>query len=138
MLAVTTPSFVELPPLTEIDAPASVDQTATRLDPPVPAVPFTTEYAGRECVGALDLLTAYSPGWNVHRMARIMFRESRCEPWVRNRIAFGLLQVLGSHCRWLAEQTGESWSPARLLDAEENVRAAAVLWQEQGYGAWAL
>jgi hypothetical protein len=57
---------------------------------------------------------------------------------VRNRSssATGLLQILASHCPWLAAQMGTTCSRDRLNDPHFNVRAAAVLWREQGYGAW--
>jgi hypothetical protein len=31
---------------------------------------------------------------------------------------------------------GEPCTQSRLLDPTYNIRAAAVLWREQGYGAW--
>lgn len=131
----------EPPPLAEIAVVADASTApAVRLAPP-PAEPTSlgsSVSAGGRCTGWEELLAAYSPGWDVARMSRIMYRESRCLPQVKNRhsSATGLLQVLASHCRWLTGEMGEPCSGARLRDAEYNVRAAAVLWAAQGYRAW--
>ncbi len=141
------PFNLDLPPEVPIDVAATADATATRgtavqvtptLPPPSPALPeFSGASNGSTCTGAVPLLTALSPGWDAGRMARIMFRESRCQPGAVNRSgASGLLQVMRSHCRWLAEQMDTWCTQARLLDPEWNIRAAAVLWREQGYSAW--
>lgn len=140
---VLAPVHLDLPP--EIDATAVATAPAVRLDPPPLAtveagpVPFgSSASAGGRCTGWEPLLERYSPGWSVERMSRIMYRESRCRPEVRNSSssATGLLQVLSSHCGWLAGQMGTWCTRARLNDAEFNVRAAAALWTEQGYRAW--
>jgi Transglycosylase SLT domain len=122
---------------------ATATGKAVRLDPPPPPPPslpvlFTSEsYTGR-CVGAEFLLGHFSPGWDPVRMSRIMYRESRCQPAAdnSNSTATGLLQILASHCPWLARQMGEPCSAARLTDPAYNVRAGATLWREQGYQAW--
>jgi len=120
-----------------INSAASGDPApAVRLDPPAPPSSgggFSSANNGVECTGALGLLSAYSPGWDVHRMARIMFRESRCQPGAYNRSgASGLLQIMKSHCGWLAPQVG----PCNLFNPTYNVRAGAALFRAQGYGAW--
>jgi hypothetical protein len=140
---VVAPASLDLPP--EIVEPATATVQAERLDPPPPApvetaptLPGSSASAGGRCVGWEALLERYSPGWDVTRMSRIAFRESRCQPDARNRSssATGLLQLLASHCRWLAEQMDTWCTRERLTDPEFNVKAAAVLWDEQGYGAW--
>ena len=71
-------------------------------------------------------------------MSRIAYRESRCQPTVRNRSgSTGLLQVMPMHCAWLADVLG-GCSVQLLQDATYNIRAAAALWRRQGYQAWAL
>lgn len=102
--------------------------------PPPPPVPvFSGATDGRRCFGAEPLLAWYSPGWDVVRMSRIMWRESNCQPGAYNPSgASGLLQLLKSHCRWLSSRVG----PCDLFNPNYNIRAAAVLWREQGYGAW--
>ena len=135
------PTTLDLPPeIVELNAAANPAATAERLDPPPPAPDPTvltasgsSASAGGRCTGWEGLLSTYSPGWSVERMSRIMFRESRCQPDAYNRSgASGLLQILKSHCRWLAGDVG----PCDLFDAEYNIRAAAALWRVQGYRAW--
>lgn len=135
------PLHLDLPPEGVHEA-ATATAPAERLEvPPTTQVPeptFSSARSSGRCVGAEPLLAALSPGWSVERMSRIMHRESRCQPEARNRSssATGLLQVLASHCPWLARQMGTWCTRDRLTDPEFNVRAAAVLWREQGYGAW--
>lgn len=146
VLLTLAPGPYEPPPLVELSAAATASQPAERLDPPAPppteALPpqgsGSSASAGGRCVGWEPLLERYNPGWSVERMSRIMYRESRCQPGADNprSTATGLLQILSSHCRWLAGQMGETCSAGRLATADYNVRAAAVLWTEQGYGAW--
>ena len=123
---------------------ATATGKAVRMNPPPPPPPttvpvlFTNQAVNGHCVGAEFLLTQYSPGWNVSRMSGIIYRESRCD-WTVARSdsgSTGWLQILASHCPWLARQMGEPCTQARLKDPVYNVRAGAVLWIEQGYGAW--
>lgn len=148
-LLVAPGDFVEPPPFAELTQPATVLAPAERLDPPPPLPvetttpdppPGSSTSAGGRCVGWEALLARYSPGWDVVRMSRIAYRESRCQPTARNRSSgsTGLLQLLVSHCRWLAGELGEACNASRLQDAEYNVRAAAALWTRQGYQAWAV
>jgi hypothetical protein len=151
------PSGLDLPPegiygpATVVEQPSAVEQlptatrgTAVQVEPTLPApvevVEFSSASSNGRCVGAEGLLARYSPGWDVARMSRIMYRESRCRPGADNprSTATGLLQILASHCRWLASTMGEPCSARRLTEPEYNVRAGAALWAEQGYGAWAL
>lgn len=137
---------IEPPPLYDgpINEPASATVPAERLDPPitVPVIPvipaFSGDYANGRCVGAEPLLDWFSPGWDTIRMSRIMYRESRCKPAVRNRSgSTGLLQIMPSNCPYIADQMGEPCSVARLTDPIYNVRAAVELWQYDRYGPWA-
>lgn len=116
---------------------------AVRLNPPPPPVQpvpvlFNSDSANGRCVGAEFLLGHFSPGWSVERMSRIMYRESRCQPTAARSDSgsTGLLQILASHCAWLTRQMGENCSRELLKDPTYNIRAGAVLWREQGYGAW--
>lgn len=131
-----------------VDAAATGTATAERLDPPAPAprdeaqpvTPSgTSASANGRCVGWEALLAHYSPGWDVTRMSRIAYRESRCQPHVRNPSgATGLLQLMPMHCRWLPAALGEPCTVARLQQAEYTIRAAAALWARDGYRPWAL
>lgn len=132
---------VELPPLSE---PAIAYETAVRLNPPIIApvpepIGFSGDSDNGRCIGAEALLSEYNPGWSIERMSRIMYRESRCKPYVRNRSgATGLLQIMPSNCRYIANQLGESCSIAKLLDPVFNIRAATTLFDYDGYGPWKL
>lgn len=143
VLLLLVPATLDLPP-EGVYGPATASAPAVRLDPPVVVETVTTapayssaSSAGR-CVGLEPLLAHYSPGWSVARMSAIAYRESRCDADVRNASssATGLLQILASHCPWLARQMGEPCSRSRLGEAEYNIRAAAALWREQSYAAW--
>ena len=145
VLAVPASPF-EAPPLAELSVPATALVAAERLDPPA-APPATTAAppagdpgsSGGRCVGWEPLLRYYSPGWDVARMSRIAYRESRCRPEVRNRSgATGLLQLMPAHCRWLDDALGEPCSVARLQTPEYLIRAAAALWARDGYAPWRL
>jgi hypothetical protein len=142
-LMLVLPVHLDLPP--EIDVAAVATAPAVRLEPPTteaaaPSSGGSSASTGGRCVGWERLLADESPGWSVERMSRIMYRESRCQPGARNRSssATGLLQILASHCGWLARRMGTWCTRDRLTDPVFNVQAAAVLWQEQHYGAWRL
>jgi hypothetical protein len=135
LVLLIAPAMLDLPP--EIDVAALASGPAVRLDPPTteaatpaPGGSGSSVSAGGRCVGWEPLLAEHSPGWSVERMSRIMYRESRCRPEVRNPSgATGLLQVMPMHCRWLP-------SPCALTDPTYNVTASAALWRKQGYEAW--
>ena len=133
--------FVEPPPLFD---GAYATEPAVRLDPPMSVEPepigFSSESAHGRCVGAEPLLAQESPGWSVERMSRIMYRESRCRPDVRNGSSgsTGLLQVMPSNCRYIASKLGEPCTVSKLQDPRFNIRAGAVLYRYDGYGPWAL
>jgi len=153
LLAVTPASGLDLPPEAIWAAglvPPVATQTAergtvvqmTETSPPPTTQPsqptFDSASSNGRCVGAEPLLSAYSPGWDVGRMSRIMYRESRCQPGARNTSssATGLLQILSSHCGWLSDQMDTWCTRDRLTDPYFNIRAAATLWRAQGYSAW--
>jgi hypothetical protein len=130
LILFVVPASLDLPPEGIFEA-ATVEAPAVRLDPPMPPA-FDGSSSNGRCVGAEPLLAYYSPGWDVGRMSRIMYRESRCQPWARNPSgASGLLQIMPMHCRWLP-------GPCDLFDPAYNVKAGAALWRKQGMGAWAL
>ena len=135
-------AVVEYPPLVSA---AIAYEPAVRITPPITEpetvpIEFTSNSSNGRCIGAIDYLTKYSPGWNVDRMARIMYRESRCNPLVRNRHSgsTGLLQIMPSNCPYIAEQLGESCTIAKLQNPLFNIRAATTLFEYDGYGPWAV
>ena len=88
LLAVTPASGLDLPPEmpTGYSPPAVALETAergtvvqmTETSPPPTTQPsqptFDSASSNGRCVGAEPLLSAYSPGWDVGRMSRIMYR----------------------------------------------------------------
>lgn len=118
----------------------TVQETPTMPPPPTaPPVPvFDSTHNGSACIGAIPLLEYLSPGWSSQTMAKLAYRESRCNPGARNTSssATGLLQVLASHCPWLARELDTWCTRDRLTDPVFNILAAAAIWEEQGYQAW--
>jgi len=102
--------------------------------PPVPA--FDSSSSNGRCVGAEALLTYYSPGWDVARMSRIMYRESRCNPGVTSSTGCcrGLLQIHQLHVPKLGACDVHSRSD--LFDPAANICSAAIVWSAAGYSAW--
>ena len=106
--------------------------------------------AGGRCRQWEELLVAHAPkkGWDVARMSRIMFRESRCQANVVNKRGgdSGLLQVHPITWPWLSDKFGVPMSQMRawLLEPANNVRAGAALfdfWRRagrSGYQPWAV
>ena len=139
-----SPPIFEPPPLAELlNYPAIATDPAERIDPPLTTTTFDYQFsedsANGRCIGAERLLSAYNPGWNVERMSRIMYRESRCKPRVRNASgATGLLQIMPSNCRYIQNELGESCSIGKLQLPEFNIRAATTLYEYDGYGPWKL
>jgi hypothetical protein len=82
-------------------------------------------------VGALE---HWNPGWNVDRMSAIAYRESRCVPTAANSCCTGIFQV---NAIWIpkAAMCGV-YSRADLMDPWKNVCVAAIIYRDQGMGAW--
>lgn len=111
--------------------------TATYCTPPAPTT--------RSCPQYEPLLVELAPagGWDVAKMSRTMFRESRCQPGVRSRTRdSGLLQINDQNHPYLRRVLGEQVDRWTLLDPRQNIRAAAALctfWRNAGsscYRAW--
>jgi len=109
-------------------------------------VPTTADAAGR-CRSYEPLLAAHAPrrGWDVNRMSRLMFRESRCTPHVRSRTRdTGLLQINDVNLAYLSRKMGRPITVEALRDPATNIAAAALLctfWRNAGrscYQPWAL
>lgn len=115
--------------LEQPEVQAQLEQ-ADRLDPPPPQ--FNGASSSGRCTGAEPLLAQHSPGWSVERMSRIMYRESRCQPRAANSCCHGLLQIHEQWCGYLAARLG----PCDLTNPSYNVQAAALVFGQQGYGAW--
>lgn len=106
--------------------------------------------AGGRCRQYEPLLAELAPkrGWDINRMSRIMYRESRCQPTVVNRRGgdSGLLQVHPITWQFLSTKFGVPMSQMRpwLLDPANNVRAGVALcdfWRNAGrscYAPWVV
>jgi len=88
------------------------------------------EAAGGRCPQYEALLVTNAPkgGWDIGRMSKYMWRESRCTPYVRSRTQdSGLLQINDINLRYLSAKLNMNITPATLMNPEVNVRAAAKL-----------
>ena len=103
--------------------------------------------AGGRCKQYEPLLQTYAPrrGWDIGRMSRYMFRESRCTPHVRSRTQdTGLLQINDINLQYLTRKMGKPITIDALRDPATNIQAAALLcnfWRQAGrscYQPWAL
>jgi len=122
------------PPPTLPRIPHEVPDYTTTTQAPVP--PVVVVASSRSCPQWEPMLTLYSPGWDVQRMSRIMWRESRCKPWVRNSCCVGLLQIHEGHRGEIMRKLGIPWKRIDLTDPDINIRAAAMLWAESKYRPW--
>lgn len=101
-----------------------------------PADNDLTTVDGR-CTGWETLLERHQPpaGWDIVRMSRIMWRESRCEPGaVSHTSDTGLLQINRVNHRWLGVRLNTTVDSVWLTDPVNNIRAAAelcVFWERQ-------
>lgn len=91
------------------------------------------------------LLIRHDPGWNVAKMSRIMWRESRCQPDVRSSTSdTGVLQVNDINRPWLSQRFGFNVTTEALKDPGFNVEASAELfkfWRRaagDGYQPWKI
>lgn len=117
---------------------ATATEKAVRMNPPPPTptmpVLWTAESANGRCVGMVEAIEHWSPGWPVDRMAAIAYRESRCDPSASNSCCSGIFQI---HRSWV-DNVGMCGVRTRadLYDPWKNVCAAAVVYRTQGISAW--
>ena len=124
--------------------PALVGQRTTTLVSIVPTLPpsTTTTTVHKGCAQYVaDAITAGWPASEAPTLARVMFRESRCNPLAfnsqdSNNGSRGLMQVNGVHKRWLISE-GYITKLDDLFYADVNIRAALHLWRIVGWSAWA-
>lgn len=97
----------------------------------------------QRCPSVEVLLHLHNPGWDVDRMSRIAWRESRCTAAIRSTTAdTGLLQINDVNHPYLEGALGEPVDSSTLMDPIQNVRAAAALyryWERvngNGYQPW--
>jgi hypothetical protein len=102
---------------------------------------------GGRCRVYEQLLQEYVPvvGWDVTRMSRLMWRESRCQPTVQSKTHdSGLLQINRVNYPWLSMKLGRKVTARWLTVPANNVWAAAMLYRYakrawgNGYHPWVL
>jgi len=126
----------------------SGEQITTTLNSVVPStialtpIAPTTTLMPKGCAQYVaDAITAGWPADQAPMLARVMFRESRCNPTAYNAKdsnggSRGLMQINGVHKQWLME-TGFITSLDDLFNPDINLRAALHLWNMVGWSAWA-
>ena len=116
--------------------------TLTSLVPTTTAAPATTTTVPKGCAEYVaDSITAGWPADQAPMMARVMFRESRCNPKAWNGAdsnggSRGLWQVNGIHATWLIE-AGIITKLDDLFYPDVNIKAALHLYRMVGWSAWA-
>jgi len=116
--------------------------TLTSIVPTTTAAPATTTTVPKGCAEYVaDAITAGWPADQSPVLARIMFRESRCNPKAWNGAdsnggSRGLLQINGIHEAWLIE-AGIITKLDDLFYPDVNIRAAVHLYRMVGISAWA-
>ena len=108
--------------------------------PEVVIAPPPAPTAGR-CTEWESTLEFFAPpqGWDVVRMSKIMYRESRCRPDVTSSTGccHGLLQMHQMHVRNLAPCG--VYSASDLFSPGKNICSASILFQRAGgYSPWRL
>ena len=124
--------------------PAIVGQqtiTLTSLVPTTTAT-ITTTTVPKGCAEYVaDAITAGWPADQAPMLARVMFRESRCNPLAwngkdSNGGSRGLMQINGTHETWLIMQ-GIITKLDDLFYPDVNIKAALHLYRIVGWSAWA-
>jgi hypothetical protein len=109
---------------------------------PTTTVPATTTTVPKGCAEYVaDAITAGWPADQAPVLARVMYRESRCNPMAwngkdSNGGSRGLLQINGIHETWLIE-AGIITKLDDLFYPDVNIRAAVHLYRMVGISAWA-
>ena len=117
-------------------------QITTTLNSVVPVTVAPTTTVPKGCAQYVaDAITAGWPADQAPTLARVMFRESRCDPMAFNKLdnnngSRGLMQINGVHQTWLI-QTGYINSLDDLFNPDINLRAALQLYSMVGWSAWA-
>jgi hypothetical protein len=115
--------------------------TLTSIVPTTTAAPATTTTVPKGCAEYVaDAITAGWPADQAPVLARVMFRESRCNPMAwngkdSNGGSRGLLQINGVHETWLIE-AGIITKLDNLFYPDVNIKAALHLYRMVGWSAW--
>ena len=129
------------PPERQLQPGEQITTTLISIVPTLPETTTTTTEAPKGCAQYVaDAITAGWPADQAPMLARVMFRESRCDPLAFNRQdsnngSRGLMQINGVHKGWLMD-TGYINSLNDLFNPDINLRAALHLWNMVGWSAW--
>jgi len=127
------------PPAPKLQPGVQITTTLISIAPMLPTTTTTT--APKGCAQYVaDAITAGWPADQSPLLARVMFRESRCNPLAFNSQdsnggSRGLMQINGVHETWLKE-AGIITHLDDLFRPEVNIIAALHLWRMVGWQAW--
>ena len=133
------------PPASKLQPGVQITTTLISIVPPTIAltpIPTTTTSVPKGCAQYVaDAITAGWPADESPTLARVMFRESRCNPLAFNSQdsnggSRGLMQMNGTHVQWLTE-LGYITTLDDLFKPEVNLAASAHLYRMVGWQAWA-
>jgi hypothetical protein len=118
-----------------------ITKTLISIVPTLPTTSTTTIAPIKGCAQYVaDAITAGWPADQAPMLARVMFRESRCNPLAfnsrdSNNGSRGLMQLNGVHVQWLTE-LGYITTLDDLFKPEVNLAASAHLYRMVGWQAW--
>ena len=118
-----------------------ITTTLISIVPTLPTTSTTTIATIKGCAQYVaDAITAGWPADQAPMLARVMFRESRCNPLAYNAKdsnggSRGLMQMNGTHVQWLTE-LGYITTLDDLFKPEVNLAASAHLYRMVGWQAW--
>jgi hypothetical protein len=129
-------------PEAKLQPGVQITTTLMSIVPKLPTTTTTTTAPKKGCAQYVaDAITAGWPADQAPMLARVMFRESRCNPLAYNSQdsnggSRGLMQMNGTHKKWLIEQ-GFITTLDDLFRPDVNLRASAHLYSMVGWSAWA-
>jgi len=118
-----------------------ITTTLISIVPTLPETTTTTTTVPKGCAQYVaDAITAGWPADQAPMLARVMFRESRCNPLAfnaqdSNNGSRGLMQINGVHVQWLTE-LGYITTLDDLFKPEVNLAVSAHLYRMVGWQAW--
>jgi hypothetical protein len=129
------------PPERQLQPGEQITTTLISIVPTLPTTSTTTIAPIKGCAQYVaDAITAGWPADQAPMLARVMFRESRCNPLAfnskdSNNGSRGLMQLNGVHVQWLTE-LGYITTLDDLFKPEVNLAASAHLYRMVGWQAW--
>ena len=125
------------PPAPKLQPGVQITTTLISIVPTLPTTSTTTIAPIKGCAQYVaDAITAGWPADQAPKLARVMFRESRCNPLAYNAQdsnggSRGLMQINGVHKAWLIE-AGIITQLDDLFNPDINLRAALHLYRMVG------